>query len=37
MMERMALTWLVVGIGDISTKRVLPAILASPHSRLRES
>ena len=34
MMERMALTWLVVGIGDISTKRVLPAILASPHSRL---
>src|ERR1017187_9535402 len=34
MMERMALTWLVVGIGDISTKRILPAILAEPHSRL---
>jgi len=34
MMEPMALTWLVVGIGDISTKRVLPAILASPDSRL---
>ena len=34
MMERMALGWLVVGIGDISTKRVLPAILASRHSRL---
>ncbi len=33
-MERMALTWLVTGIGDISTRRVLPAILASPHSRL---
>src|ERR1035441_306633 len=30
----MALTWLVVGIGDISTKRILPAILAEPHSRL---
>ena len=26
--------WLVVGIGDISTKRVLPAILAEPRSRL---
>src|ERR1039457_6972646 len=33
-MEPMALTWLVVGIGDISTKRILPAILAEPHSRL---
>jgi 1,5-anhydro-D-fructose reductase (1,5-anhydro-D-mannitol-forming) len=30
----MALTWLVVGIGDISTRRVLPAILAEPRSRL---
>ena len=30
----MALTWLVTGIGEISTRRVLPAILASPHSRL---
>src|SRR4051794_23911053 len=28
------LQWLVVGIGDISTKRVLPAILAEPRSRL---
>ncbi len=27
-------SWLVVGIGDITTKRVLPAILAEPHSRL---
>jgi 1,5-anhydro-D-fructose reductase (1,5-anhydro-D-mannitol-forming) len=26
--------WLVVGVGDISTKRVLPAILAEPRSRL---
>jgi 1,5-anhydro-D-fructose reductase (1,5-anhydro-D-mannitol-forming) len=26
--------WLVVGIGDITTKRVLPAILAEPRSRL---
>jgi 1,5-anhydro-D-fructose reductase (1,5-anhydro-D-mannitol-forming) len=28
------LDWLVVGIGDISTRRVLPAILAEPRSRL---
>ena len=28
------LNWLVVGIGDITRKRVLPAILAEPHSRL---
>lgn len=28
------LYWLVVGIGDITTKRVLPAILAEPRSRL---
>jgi 1,5-anhydro-D-fructose reductase (1,5-anhydro-D-mannitol-forming) len=28
------LNWLVVGIGDITTKRVLPAILAEPRSRL---
>ncbi len=34
MMERMALTWLAAGIGDISTRRVLPAILAEPHSHL---
>jgi len=30
----MALTWLVAGVGDISTKRGLPAILAEPNSRL---
>jgi predicted dehydrogenase len=28
------LRWLLAGIGDISTKRVLPAILAEPRSRL---
>jgi 1,5-anhydro-D-fructose reductase (1,5-anhydro-D-mannitol-forming) len=28
------LTWLVVGVGDITTKRVLPAILAEERSRL---
>jgi 1,5-anhydro-D-fructose reductase (1,5-anhydro-D-mannitol-forming) len=28
------LNWLVAGIGDIATKRVLPAILSEPHSRL---
>ena len=28
------LKWLVVGIGDITIKRVLPAILAEPRSRL---
>src|SRR3954468_4366884 len=28
------LNWLVVGVGDITTKRVLPAILAEPRSRL---
>jgi 1,5-anhydro-D-fructose reductase (1,5-anhydro-D-mannitol-forming) len=28
------LNWLVVGIGDITTKRVLPAILAEPRSKL---
>ncbi len=28
------LNWVVVGIGDITTKRVIPAILAEPHSRL---
>ena len=27
-------SWLVLGIGDITTKRVLPAILAEPRSRL---
>jgi predicted dehydrogenase len=28
------LNWLVAGVGDISTKRVLPAILAEPRSKL---
>ena len=28
------LSWLLAGIGDIATKRVLPAILAEPRSRL---
>lgn len=28
------LNWLVIGIGDITRKRVLPAILAEPRSRL---
>jgi len=28
------LRWLVVGVGDIATKRVLPAILAEPRSQL---
>lgn len=28
------LTWLVIGVGDITTKRVLPAILAEDRSRL---
>lgn len=28
------LSWLVAGVGDISRKRVLPAILAEPRSRL---
>ena len=30
----MSLSWLVVGIGDISRKRVIPAILAEPRSSL---
>ncbi|MBS1872795.1 MAG: Gfo/Idh/MocA family oxidoreductase [Acidobacteria bacterium] len=28
------LHWLVIGVGDITTKRVIPAILAEPRSRL---
>jgi 1,5-anhydro-D-fructose reductase (1,5-anhydro-D-mannitol-forming) len=28
------LNWIVIGIGDISTRRVIPAILAEPRSRL---
>src|SRR5437870_2404702 len=28
------LRWLVVGIGDIATKRVIPAILSQPRSQL---
>jgi Predicted dehydrogenases and related proteins len=31
--ERM-LNWLVIGVGDITTRRVLPAILSEPRSRL---
>jgi len=30
----MAIRWIVVGVGDITTKRVLPAILAEPRSSL---
>lgn len=30
----MSLRWLVIGIGDITSKRVLPAILAEPRSSL---
>ena len=28
------LNWIVAGIGDIATRRVIPAILAEPRSRL---
>jgi predicted dehydrogenase len=28
------LNWVVIGVGDITTKRVLPAVLAEPRSRL---
>jgi len=28
------LSWLVIGVGDITSKRVLPAILAEERSRL---
>lgn len=28
------LNWLIIGIGDITTKRVIPAILSEPRSRL---
>src|SRR5579864_1330234 len=28
------MNWVVIGIGDITTKRVIPAILAEPRSRL---
>ena len=28
------LNWLVAGVGDIATRRVLPAILSEPRSRL---
>jgi predicted dehydrogenase len=31
----MMLNWIIVGIGDITRKRVIPAILAEPRSRLR--
>ena len=30
----MAIRWIVIGVGDITTKRVLPAILAEPRSVL---
>ena len=30
----MAIRWIVIGVGDITTKRVLPAILAEPRSLL---
>ncbi len=30
----MKIRWLVVGIGDITSKRVIPAILAEPGSEL---
>ena len=33
-MEESILKWLVVGVGDIAVKRVIPAILAEPRSRL---
>jgi 1,5-anhydro-D-fructose reductase (1,5-anhydro-D-mannitol-forming) len=32
--EESILKWLVVGVGDIAVKRVIPAILAEPRSRL---
>ena len=28
------LNWLVIGVGDITTRRVLPAVLAEPRSKL---
>ena len=28
------LNWIVIGIGDIATRRVIPAIQAEPRSRL---
>ena len=34
MSENRQLNWIVIGVGDISTKRVIPGILASPRSRL---
>jgi hypothetical protein len=32
--KRWMLNWIVIGVGDITTKRVLPAILEEPRSRL---
>lgn len=32
--ESVAIRWIVIGVGDITTKRVLPAILAEPRSLL---
>jgi predicted dehydrogenase len=34
MLVDMAVNWLLIGIGDIATKRVIPAILADPRSAL---
>jgi predicted dehydrogenase len=34
MKDSRQLAWLVIGVGDISAKRVIPGILASPRSRL---
>src|SRR5580658_11127254 len=33
-MSDLSLNWIVVGIGDITIRRVIPAILAEPRSRL---
>src|SRR5579863_9982206 len=33
-LETEKLNWLVIGIGDITTKRVIPAIQAEPRSKL---
>ena len=34
MRQNEVMNWLVLGIGDISRKRVIPAILTEPRSRL---
>jgi len=35
MADARKVSWLVIGIGDITTKRVIPALLAEPRSELR--